>query len=203
MLHSSRRQRRSAWASSSGTGPDRGRAGRLRRTRQPLRHRPTPALRVPAANALYNKGVTLAGLGPPADALAAYDELDRRYGTDPTPALREQAANALYNKGVTLGGLGRPADALAAYDELDPLRHRPRAAVRHPAGRAANGTPPRATARQPISRDWPGRRRPRQLGGVMVTEVPQRRAKALSVTSVSATQVSGTRPPSAPSSLDA
>ena len=52
------------------------------------------------------------------DAVAAYDEVIRRFGESEIPAVLEWAAKALVNKGATLGALNRPEEALEAYDEV-------------------------------------------------------------------------------------
>jgi hypothetical protein len=49
---------------------------------------------------------TLGGLGRWQEAIAAYDEVERRFGDAQEPALREQVARALVNKGVRLGQPG-------------------------------------------------------------------------------------------------
>ncbi len=71
-----------------------------------------------AANALFNKGVTLGALGRSEDAIAAYDDLLARFGAATELPLREQVGKALVNKGVRLAALGRSEDAIAAYDDL-------------------------------------------------------------------------------------
>lgn len=71
------------------------------------------------AQYLFAKGVTLGQLDKPEDAIAVYDELDKRFGADTTPAVREQVAKGLFNKGITLGQLDKPEDEIAVYDELD------------------------------------------------------------------------------------
>ncbi len=68
---------------------------------------------------LFAKGVTLGQLDKPLDAIAVYDELDRRFGADTTPAVREQVAKGLVSKGVRFGQLDKLLDAIAVCDELD------------------------------------------------------------------------------------
>ncbi len=93
--------------------------------------------------ALFNKGVALGSLGRTQEAMAAYDDLLRRFAgirggstgglvrpkwmkADPEPEstnlqqvqVREQVAWTLFNKGVSLGTLSRIQEALATYDEL-------------------------------------------------------------------------------------
>ena len=71
-----------------------------------------------AARALVNKGFTLGTLNRGEEAIAAYDEVLRRFGEAPEPALREPVAWALVNKGVTLGTLNRSEEAIAVNDEV-------------------------------------------------------------------------------------
>ena len=51
------------------------------------------------AQYLFTKGVTLGKLDKPEDAIAAYEELDKRFGADTTPAVREQVAKGLNGAG--------------------------------------------------------------------------------------------------------
>jgi tetratricopeptide (TPR) repeat protein len=69
-------------------------------------------------SALFNKGVVLAQLGRPEEAIAAYDELVRRAGGSRDSGLRRAAVKALFNKGASLAGQDRLEDAIAVYDEL-------------------------------------------------------------------------------------
>ncbi len=71
-----------------------------------------------AARELIEKGETFRKLKRPEEALAAYDEVVRRYGTSEVPAVREAVAVALHRMGDLLGELERPEKALAAYDEV-------------------------------------------------------------------------------------
>ena len=84
----------------------------LKPTNKPI----TPAV---TAEYLLAKGVTLSKLDKPQDAIAVYDDLDRRFGADTTSAVRDQVARGLFNKGATLGKLDKPHDAIAVYDDLD------------------------------------------------------------------------------------
>jgi len=52
------------------------------------------------------------------DAIAASDEVVRRFGDAEEPALRGQIAMALFNKGVYLGKAEKLEDAIAALDEV-------------------------------------------------------------------------------------
>jgi tetratricopeptide (TPR) repeat protein len=70
------------------------------------------------ARALLNKGVRLGALNRSEDAIAAYDEVVRRFGDATEPEMRERVAKALRNRGVRLGALNRTEDAIAAYDEV-------------------------------------------------------------------------------------
>ena len=71
------------------------------------------------AQYLFAKGVTLGALGKSEEAIAVYDEIDRRFGKDESPGVREQVAGGLFNKGATLGALGKSEEAIAVYDEID------------------------------------------------------------------------------------
>ena len=83
----------------------------LKPTNKPI----TPAV---MAEYLLAKGVTLSKLDKPQDAIAVYDDLDRRFGADTTLAMREVVASGLVNKGNTLGQLDKPQDEIAVYDKL-------------------------------------------------------------------------------------
>ncbi|MDR3352969.1 MAG: tetratricopeptide repeat protein [Zoogloeaceae bacterium] len=72
-----------------------------------------------AAKALFDKGVTLLKQGQRDAAIAAFDEVDRRFGQDASPGMREQVAGALFNKGETLVQQGKRDAAIAVYDEID------------------------------------------------------------------------------------
>ncbi|MDZ7305400.1 MAG: SIR2 family protein, partial [candidate division KSB1 bacterium] len=70
------------------------------------------------ARALLRKGYVLGQLNRSEEALAAYDEVLRRFGEATELPLREQVARALVNKGYRLGQLNRSEEELAAYDEV-------------------------------------------------------------------------------------
>src|SRR5262249_12129522 len=70
------------------------------------------------ARALLYQGITLGTKLRYDSALAAYDEMIRRFGNVDDPALREQLAKALLNKALTLGILNRNEEEIAAYDEV-------------------------------------------------------------------------------------
>jgi hypothetical protein len=55
---------------------------------------PEPALQEQVAWALLNKGVALGQLEQPAQAIAAWEELERCFAQAPEPALQEQVAKA-------------------------------------------------------------------------------------------------------------
>jgi tetratricopeptide (TPR) repeat protein len=72
-----------------------------------------------SAQMLVAMGLTLAELnGPSDDALAAFDEVVKRFGEMTEPGVREQVAAALRNKGVMLSERNQTEKALEAYDEL-------------------------------------------------------------------------------------
>ena len=92
--------------------PDRDRAGRF--DEKTDEHSETAA-----ARALFDKAGALDDRNQAEGALAAYDEVVRRFGESEAPALRERVATALVGKGgVALGALDRPAEALASWDEV-------------------------------------------------------------------------------------
>jgi tetratricopeptide (TPR) repeat protein len=72
------------------------------------------------ALALRTKGVVLFEAGRQHEAIAAYDDVIQRFGTDPAPALRDQVAKVLVNKGVALANLSppQPEAEIAAYDAV-------------------------------------------------------------------------------------
>jgi tetratricopeptide (TPR) repeat protein len=82
------------------------------------------AMRTLAANGkrtglvLVNTGAILTNLGRPEEAIAVYDEVLDRFGTDPDPLPRTRVAWALRNKGLVLGSLGRQSQAIAVFDDL-------------------------------------------------------------------------------------
>ena len=71
-----------------------------------------------AANDLLRKALALAESGRLQDAVAAWDEVVRRFGESDAPADREQVATALASKGVMLSDLNRHTEALAAWNEV-------------------------------------------------------------------------------------
>ena len=52
------------------------------------------------------------------DAVAACDEIVRRFGDSEIPGVSMWVAKALVNRGAALSKLNRPEDALAAWDEV-------------------------------------------------------------------------------------
>ncbi len=69
-----------------------------------------------AARELLGKALALAEGGRLQDAVAAWDEVVRRFGESDKPADLEQVSLALVNKGKALGGLGRAEEALDVLD---------------------------------------------------------------------------------------
>ena len=65
------------------------------------------------AIALRNKGIVLDQLDRAEDALAVFDLVCDRYGSNPNAGVRTQVAKALNNKGARLGALGRTENAIA------------------------------------------------------------------------------------------
>ena len=82
------------------------------------RHRNADVSAEMTGRELIERGETFHKLKQPEDALAAYDEVVRRYGTSEVPALREVVARALHRMGALLWELERSEDALAACDEV-------------------------------------------------------------------------------------
>ncbi len=70
------------------------------------------------AKALHGQGYCLNGLGRQAEALAAYDEVARRFGDSSETALRERVAKALVNKGRILDENEQDEEAVSVYDEI-------------------------------------------------------------------------------------
>ena len=77
-----------------------------------------PNPRLPVAEALLNRGVSLRQMNQPNAALDAYDELVRQFGESNDPDLWLPVAKALFNKGVALDQMNQPQAAVDAYDEL-------------------------------------------------------------------------------------
>lgn len=73
-----------------------------------------PGVREHVAWARYEKGVALAELGRPDEAVAAFDDIVARYGDEPD--LRRQVCLALVEKAVQLDCV---EDEIAVYDEID------------------------------------------------------------------------------------
>jgi tetratricopeptide (TPR) repeat protein len=74
-------------------------------------------LRKQVAAALYRKGCTLGKLEKNQVALAAYDDLLRRFGDAQENEIRSLVARAIVNKGCSLARLGKSEEAIKAYDE--------------------------------------------------------------------------------------
>jgi tetratricopeptide (TPR) repeat protein len=71
------------------------------------------------AAALFGKGETLKEQGKTGEALAVYEEIDRRFSQDTSPDVRMLVALALFSKGATLGEQGKTGESLAVYEEID------------------------------------------------------------------------------------
>ena len=71
-----------------------------------------------AARELLGKALALAERGRLQEAVAAWDEVDRRFGASDAPADRQQVSQALVNKGKALGRLGRVEEASAVWDDV-------------------------------------------------------------------------------------
>ncbi len=77
-----------------------------------------PGFRLEAATALLNKGVRHHEHGEFDAALAAYDDLVKRFGDSDALELQIPVSKALFNKGITHARLGAHEAALTAYDDL-------------------------------------------------------------------------------------
>ena len=101
-----------------------------------------PDVREQVAWALFNKGVTLGGLGRTQEALRTYNELLARFAESREPDVREQVSRAVLNAGVleatvqermarapasqgtTLGTLGSAQDPSGYFDQaVKPVQH--------------------------------------------------------------------------------
>ena len=71
-----------------------------------------------AARELLGKALALAESGRLQEAVAAWDEVIRRFGESDAPADLEQVSLALVNKGKALGRLGRAEEASAVWDDV-------------------------------------------------------------------------------------
>jgi tetratricopeptide (TPR) repeat protein len=101
-----------------------------------------PDVREQVAWTLFNKGVTLGGLGRTQEAVTAYNELLSRFGESREPDVQEQVSRAVLNMGVleatlqeqiarepasqgtTLGSLGSAQDPSGFFDQaVKPVQH--------------------------------------------------------------------------------
>jgi tetratricopeptide (TPR) repeat protein len=71
-----------------------------------------------AAQALFNKGITLGDMKRNVEAMAVYDAVIAKYEADPAAALRELVAKVMMNKCIMLGQLKRSDEAIVVYGEL-------------------------------------------------------------------------------------
>jgi len=70
------------------------------------------------AKAMFNKGLALyEDLKKPEEAIAAYDEVARRFEDAAEPAIRETAAMAMVKKGLALYLLNRYGEARKAFEQ--------------------------------------------------------------------------------------
>ncbi|MDE0702359.1 MAG: tetratricopeptide repeat protein [Rhodospirillaceae bacterium] len=70
------------------------------------------------ARELLGKALALAEGGRLQEAVAAWDEVDRRFGASDAPADLDQVSLALVNKGKALGVLGKADEASAVWDDV-------------------------------------------------------------------------------------
>ncbi|MEO5373514.1 MAG: hypothetical protein H7840_04460 [Alphaproteobacteria bacterium] len=71
------------------------------------------------AMALVAKGAVLGEMKRDDEAVAAYEQVEARFGSATEPALRERVARALFNKGFSLGKLERYDEEIAAYEQVE------------------------------------------------------------------------------------
>ena len=71
------------------------------------------------AQYLLAQGKALVELGEPEQAVAIFDDIDRRFGNEIDPAVRETVAATLLRKSIALHFLGKFDKTTAAFDELD------------------------------------------------------------------------------------
>ena len=71
-----------------------------------------------AARELFETTAAFSASKQPEDALAACEEVVRRFGESKSPAVLEWVAKALVNRGLALQRLSRPQAALASWDEV-------------------------------------------------------------------------------------
>lgn len=67
------------------------------------------------AESLLLAGINLEGL----EAIAVYDQIDKRFGSATGTFLREKVADALLRKGLILGEITRREEAIAVYEQID------------------------------------------------------------------------------------
>jgi tetratricopeptide (TPR) repeat protein len=69
--------------------------------------------------ALFGKGTALVRKGALQEAIAAFNEIDRRFSGDFNPMIRQRIAMAQAYKGAALGLQNRHEEAIVVYNELD------------------------------------------------------------------------------------
>jgi tetratricopeptide (TPR) repeat protein len=95
------------------------------------------AVQEQVAKALAKMGYKLAGLGRYEEAIAACDEVIRRFGTSSHLVFCEQVAKALVSKSYCLGNLGRLLESIDACDEvLERFADSPDAVFKPPVAKA-------------------------------------------------------------------
>jgi len=68
---------------------------------------------------LFCKAETLYKLNNLQEAIAVYDEIEKRYGQSTEHGIQEAVVRAMLNKGVAVGKVKGPEAAIAIYDEVD------------------------------------------------------------------------------------
>ncbi len=79
---------------------------------------PDLTLREQVANALNNKGLTLAEMGESEEAIVVCDEVVRQFGESSDLTLRKPVARALNNKGWTLSQMGKYEELVGICDQV-------------------------------------------------------------------------------------
>ena len=77
-----------------------------------------PAVVEAVAGILLNKGIVLVTSHRNEEALAVWDEIERRFGNSDEPAISKQVASALVSKGATLAQINRAEDAVGVWSDV-------------------------------------------------------------------------------------
>ena len=105
-----------------------------------------PPMRVSIIRELIEAGATLDALAHHEESIAAYSEVDARFGAEPDSGIADLVAIALIRKGQQLSKLRRREESIAIFDEVV-SRYQ---AAEDPRFRI--GSPPRCSTPESISR---------------------------------------------------